>query len=192
MENIEIYREAGNALAGYIARNLGVDFEMVDDMPGVTAIVDGRTVHIKTTDSVAGHILFEHTGKGGLPGWMHGPAEVGCQVAGSNRVFVWEMPAAAKWVVERLGEPGDNVEPDIPENCKVPAVWLSRYDRHNEPVGDLFAFVNSHDLRNSRIGEWISIPALDSAARLCKNARNHHQPLELRLAALSRLKELAN
>ena len=194
MENIEIYRQAGAACDRYIAlrlaEHLGGDCEMVDDVPGVTAMIEGQPVHIKTTAAVPGHILFEHTGKDDQPGWMHGPAEIGCQVSGTNRVYVWDMAAAASWVVERFGEPGEHVEPEIPENCKVPEVWLSRYDRHNKPIGDLFIYVHAHDLHNSRIGTWMSIPALDSVVRLCKNARNTHQPLELRLAALERLKEL--
>lgn len=191
MENIDIYRAAGAACDRYIARCLSGECEIVEGVYGVTAMLDGKPAHIKTTAAIPGHVLFEYAGRGGCTGWLHGPAQFGCQVSGSNRVYYWDMEAAKKYVVARFGEPGDGVEPASPQECKVPATWLSRYDRQGEPVGDLFIYVHAHDLRNSRVGNWIPIPALDSVVRLCKNARNTHQPLETRLAALARLEELS-
>lgn len=194
MDNLELYYASGEACDRYIASRLAaylsVDYEMVSGVYGATAILGDSLCHIKTAESVPGHILFEHTGKNDLPGWMYGPAEVGFQVSGLNRVYTWDMERAAEFVVERFGEPGDHVEPDFPCNCKVPERWLSRFDRKNNPIGDLFIFVHAHDLHNSGIGTWIPVPALDAVVRLCKNARNTHQPMELRLAALERLKEL--
>lgn len=193
MTNSEIHAKAGELVDTFVVRSLanqwGADDWGLGEGNGWNAMIGDAPVLVKTSCSLHGHVLFEHTGRGGEPGWMLGDAEFGVQAAGNNKVAVYSMERAAAYVVARFGHP-ENLVPQKPQWTKVPERWVSRQDRNGEPVGDAFIYVHAHHLANEGILHFEPVPMLDSVIKLCKTARGVQQPMDVRLAALERLETI--
>lgn len=193
MDNSEIHIKAGFLVDSYVVKCLfdrskkDGEWECSDcHDDGWNATINGSKYHVKTSCAMQKHVLFEFAGRDGVPGWLFGDADYGVQACGKDRVIVFPIAKARKYIDHRFGPPID-VEPKRPQYTKVSNKWVSRLDKDGEPVGDAFIYIHSHDLINDGIARFEHIPMLDSIIGLCKTARNVQQSDDVRLAAIERL-----
>jgi hypothetical protein len=196
-ERLTIHHRSGEIVDQWLGRHIsaavGLDYiPQPRSIDGNGTVIDrstGKTAycHVKTTNSLPGHVLFEHTGRGGETGWLFGKASVLTQVINPSEALSVRLAVARDYVLDRFGEPGD-VEPLPPPQCKVPCEWVSRTTGY----GDKFIFVPASDLVRDCGATRTSVPLLAEVVQLCKTARNNHLSDEWRRKAMDRLESLVS
>lgn len=160
---LRIHAHSGQLLDSYVARWL-----------------DGPAL-VKTSNSFLGHVLIEHTARGGRRGWLFGEASQAVQAVSPDTVLCYDLPLARRHIIGTYGHPPAGLRPT--QYTKVSGVWVSRL----RGDGDAFIYVPVGDVVAHCGGKRIRVPMLDVLTQLCKTARNNHQPDYVRLAALDRL-----
>lgn len=180
--SLNVYHRAGEALDRFVGRHL----ERTFGRPFSTAVGNGYNallgvtrVQLKTSNALPGHVLIEHTARNGEPGWIFGDADFVVQVVTPTTALAYDREPALEYVLDAYGEP-DYVPTHI---TKVPQRWITRH-RGN---GDAFIYVPTSEIARNCKTWSLGIELLDSMVQLCKTARNHHLPDDVRLAALDRL-----